>query len=926
MSRNGNDAESQALPYPEEELEYHDLDDNAHPPKAPSGAESPRSSMLSFLSTSSNPKSKEQEAIATARLSTLCSPSKLEEKQQHSQADDSNESFDEYEIPDRTRRPFYRRRTFWWICGVTTILFLAIGIPLFLIVIMPKIAQLLINGSTMEIMQLNMTNPQERSVQGSMHAALVGMPALLNLFAAKVEFVTPVQVYWVRGPNDEPKAGQMTLGAIEKAAFAPAEFTHSTMFEIEDPQLFGEFAKVMLSSEQFLWRVMSKIDVTVIGRTIKDLNIDKVMGLNGLKNFNNLKVLSFDIPSDAPNGEGVLVSASASIVNPSPVGMSLGFLEIEMNLKNTKLGRVSAKDIVFVGHQASVVHFEGIIYKQTDPAALEEVSTMISNYLANMPTPVSGQGVSVLPDGVHPVSWMTAAIVSTKMTLPLSGPPVMEMLKEVIIKDMSLVVTEQQPWAPVVASSSMSARFQLPFNMSFTIMDIWDPKMTLGYQNEPIADIYSGVWNRTNSDIPHNIISFTLPPAPVSIRPEGHDAFANLITALTQQDSALIDIDGSAKSVALTPVGQFNLTVPLKVHLPMQGVNFNKLTPSIGSFDVASATVNCVIINATIIVDNPTIFAVEAGPVTLHIKATLNGVTEYIGYATVSNLKMGPGRNSLSVLFRFQPQTPSLRDNLLTEYIAGRGIDAVLYGDKGSSPIASLAPVIEKFNLATKVPGMTGLPNLIIGGRGSATVTQFLNDHMVTVQAEVLNPLSSPLWAHELKANVTWKGYSFGSFHIINTIVIKSSGVNLSPPIRIGIPTSYQFWMFMLSTFIPQNPGLLTGAKVFFDLDAEVLATVGGDRGVGFEARARYSQKNVGMSLVVAFSPTAMGSGMRKRKRSVWVRGQERHEIYEESYDLANELGPEPDKEDLVAYLEWLKKAVRLSYPDEAAADGWSMY
>jgi hypothetical protein len=28
---------------------------------------------------------------------------------------------------------------------------------------------------------------------------------------------------------------------------------------------------------------MSKIDVTVIGRTIKDLNIDKVMGLNGKK-------------------------------------------------------------------------------------------------------------------------------------------------------------------------------------------------------------------------------------------------------------------------------------------------------------------------------------------------------------------------------------------------------------------------------------------------------------------------------------------------------------------------------------------------------------------------------------------------------------------------------------------------------------------
>jgi hypothetical protein len=40
--------------------------------------------------------------------------------------------------------------------------------------------------------------------------------------------------------------GQMKLSMIEKRAFSKAEFTQATLFEITDPQLFGEFAKVMV--------------------------------------------------------------------------------------------------------------------------------------------------------------------------------------------------------------------------------------------------------------------------------------------------------------------------------------------------------------------------------------------------------------------------------------------------------------------------------------------------------------------------------------------------------------------------------------------------------------------------------------------------------------------------------------------------------
>lgn len=641
----------------------------------------------------------------------------------------------------------------------------------------------------------------------------------------------------------------------------------------------------------------------------------------GLTSFPGVKIKKFDIPSF--NDTGVFFSVSASVENPTFVGLALGYLEVAMNLGKVKLGKASVRDMSFTPYQPFVVNLEGVIYKQTDPDALIEIGMMIGNYLMNRPTVFTGQGVAVLPDGIHSVSWMTAAIVSTKMSLPILGPWPWNMFKDMTFKDMSMVMTEQQPWAPTVASTSMTARLQLPFNMSYSILDIWDPQMTLGYQNVPIADVSAGVWDRANSDVPRNLISIALPPAPVSIRPEARDAFAKLLTALTQQDSAMLDIKGSIKTIVLTPIGQLNLTLPLNVELPMQGANFNKLTSTIGNFEVASANVNTVIINATVLIDNPTIFAVEAGPATLHIKSTAKGTTDYLGYTTVANLKMVPGRNALPVLFHFQPQNPAIRDALLTEYIAGRGFDALLYGDAGSSSIASLAPIAEKFKIAASIPGMTPPPKLILGGSSDTTVDQFAKTKTIMVEFQVQNPLSSPLWVHEVLGNVTWKGSPIGSFHIEQTTMINAAGVSTSPPVGIQISTSYQFWMFMLSTFIPQNPQVLAGATVAFDLDAEILATVGGDRGVGYEARVGYSQKDVEMSLKFQFN--LAGAAMRRRKRSLWKRGMEYPEIYEENFNILDELEPEPDKEDLGTYLEWLKRAVRLSYPDEAAADGWSI-
>ncbi|KAG0203476.1 hypothetical protein BGX28_004262 [Mortierella sp. GBA30] len=932
---------NQKLPYPEEETDYQDHTGDSTSFLAPSRTGSrPASfySFISFSSTRSNTPSRHSKKSSrswksAAKMSTSAETTTIalrtqrcEEKHtsEHDQAQDVSEQGDldslqdyDYETSIRPyQKPLYRRKRFWWTCILSTVIFMAIFIPLLLIVIIPKIAQAVMNASTMEIVQMNMTNPQERSVQVSVEAAIVGIP---SIFAATVEFKEPVQVFWVRGgepgAQSQPRVGQMSLGTIEKRAFAKAEFSQQTIFEIADPALFAEFAKVMMASESFLWRIAAKIDVRVLGRNIKDLSLDKSLNLSGLRNFANLKILSFDIPSDAPNGAGALVSIKVSIPNPSPIGMSLGTMEIDMNLKTAYLGRITAKEVVLVGGQPTILTLEGMIRKQTDLQALQELSQMITNYLANNPTTAYGQGVSVLPDGKNAVSWITSAIVSTKMTIPLLPPTPMNVIKAITIKDLDLHMTPQQPWAPTAASSGIAAAFQLPFNLSLNITNIWDPKMTLGYQGTPMADIGTAVWNRTNSDMVHNNISFTLPPSPLPIRDNAHDTFTKFLVAVTQHDSAMFEILGSAQSVASTSLGQVNITVPFNTSLPLKGINFGKMAVQLNGIMVTGATVDYVILNATVNLINPSIFNVDIGTVTLHIAATIHGMTEYIGEVMIPSLKLAPGPNPIQASVHIQPKNAAFTSAFFTEYIRGTNFEASIYGDANSSAIVSLAQLTESLKMSTMVPGMSPAPKLVIGGNGNTTVGQFLNNHQVMLQVQILNPLPTTLWMHQLSANVTWRGFSFGTIQVTQSFSIKPSGIDTSPVIAIQIPSSYQFWIFMITSFLPQNLGVLTGATVVVDLSADIKATIDGTLGSGYETMLRYAQDQVGVFLKIEFSLAGLGiGGLRKVKRE--------YDDDDITEVLNNDLlGPEPDREDGSAYLAWLKRAVQLSYPEESARE-----
>ncbi|KAF9209053.1 hypothetical protein BGZ59_010299, partial [Podila verticillata] len=821
MTGKSSGGNSDDMPYSSAEVEYHDFDDATSTHPSHSHSQSRQSRGLSFFRSSSvystapslkrssassvSSHAKDEKKLVTSNHSSNLTTNYNEKTNNSDSLFLSDDQEFEYETDEKPyKAPFYRRKRFWWICSGSTAVFLCIFIPILIIYIIPALCQFIMDSSTMSILQLNMTEPQEKQIKVSVDAAVVGIP---TIFAAKIEFLEPIQVFWMRESGQEPKVGLLNLGEIDKKAGEKARFVQSTTFQIMDPVLFGEFAKVMIASDSFLWRMTAKINVSVLGRTIKDLNLDKKVSLNGLGNFSNLKILAFDIPSDAPNGAGALVTIEASIANTSPIGMSLGTMTLDMGLQTAYLGQVVAKNVTLIGGQPTVLKLEGMIRKQTDPAALQELSAMISNYLANKPTLAYGKGVSVLPDGVNSVSWITAAIVATKLSIPLLPPTPLNVIKEIAIKDLNLVMTAQQPWSPTVSSSGIGALFQLPFNLSLNITNIWDPVFTLGYHGKALTDITTAVWNQTNSDMTHNNISFTLPPSPMAIKDDAHDAFGDFLVEVTQQDTTGFEILGSAKSTAITSIGNVNINVPFNTTLALQGINFSKLQPRIDQIVVVGATVDHMIINATVNIDNPSIFAVEAGPATLYIDATVKGVSAYIGDVQLPNLTLNPGTNALQAIMLFKPTNLAFRDNFFTEYILGTDCSASIYGDANSTPVASLTPIMTALKMSTAVPGMHPPPKIIIEGRGNTSVGQVMGQHEIQIQVQVFNPLATQLWIHELSSNVTWRGFPFGNIHIAQSFPIRPSGIDTSPLLTIQIPNTFQFWTFIVTQFLPANLG-----------------------------------------------------------------------------------------------------------------------
>ncbi|KAF9287309.1 hypothetical protein BGZ88_008677 [Linnemannia elongata] len=849
------------------------------------------------------------------------------------------ESFHEYSTTQKPyKKPIYRRKRYVIGCLVGTVIFLAIFIPLFLKFALKPIAQLMMNSASMTVVQLNMTEPQETQMTVSVLASVGGIP---KIFSATMEFTDKVEFSW-----EGWLIGSMTLGTVHVSK-GKGDILQSSTFQILNTTAFSQFAKVMLAADEFAWTLSSTATVKTFGQTISGLNINKKLDMSGLSNFAGLNILGFTLPGDAPDGNGALVSIQATIPNPSPIGMVLGTITLDVTFQSTYIGRVVAKNVTLVGGQPMALNLEGQLFKQTTPLGLEELSLLMSNYLADKPTLATGKGVSVFPDGVHAVSWLTNAITATTLMVPLKAVQPLDVIKNIKINDMSLAFDQSKPWSPTVISNSISAEFKIPFDISINITELTNTTFNMAYNNVPFVTLSTAVWNQTASDMKNNKVVFTAPPSAMNIFDQ--KAFSDFMTAVTQSPAVSVDVAGSAQGVALTSMGAVRLTVPLKTTLPLQGIDFSNQKPTVADIVVIGGTTEYIAINATVGLNNPSIFSAALGPVTLQVKSTLNGTVGYVGVAQIANLILKPGVNNVPATILFKPTDRVFASGFLSGFVGGGSFVSYIYGDENVSPIVSLVPTLKTLTMSTTLPGMIPAPQIITGGSGTPTLGNILGPRQVPLTVTAKNPLASILWIQVITASVFWEGNYFGGVDKVRTpFEVPVGVVTTSPVLQLQCPLGYQFALFLITQFIPKNLVVLTGGTVIVDMTATFEVTIGGGENVGYATSLEYKQNGVPAFLKIDYSfaglmkrslagddgafsdlleiaaseeekESASGLGSERwvtpSKRRLLMSQMDDDELYEGVVAL---LGGEhaPRFESGVEYVAWLEKALRALYPE----------
>ncbi|KAF9103437.1 hypothetical protein BGX27_010565, partial [Mortierella sp. AM989] len=430
--------------------------------------------------------------------------------------DDRLDEFEEYEdVKQPTPQKFYRRRKFWICCIPTSIIGIIIAVILALYVIMPKIAQGLMNKATINFSQIDITNPSATS----MDLVMIGEMQNTGPFHADISFPGIVTVSW-----NNIELGTTVIPGSSSAAGGRGDLDLKSSFTVTNQAGFTEFSSYMLNAESFVWHLEGKLNVKALGHTVKDLDLKKDITVSAFNGLTGIAIKKFSLPGDDPSGNGIIIEIDTTVTNPSAIQMYMGSLTLAISYKNTLMGYVTSSNLTMV-RGPQTLSMKGVLIPQTTVEGLAVTSDMMSRYIGNVVTDTIATGFDVKPDGVNSVEWLSAAVKNLKLTVPLQSPQPLQLIKALNLGALGLVFTPPTAYEPITTSTGVLANYTLPdgfgFNIQFTEVS---NSFTLSRNDVPIASLNSS-YNPSTSDMAAGTLTFNLLQTPLIVPEASHQAF-----------------------------------------------------------------------------------------------------------------------------------------------------------------------------------------------------------------------------------------------------------------------------------------------------------------------------------------------------------------------------------------------------------------
>ncbi|RUS16102.1 hypothetical protein BC937DRAFT_91614, partial [Endogone sp. FLAS-F59071] len=680
------------------------------------------------------------------------------------------------------KTPFYKRKKFWIICVIITIVIFAIVIPVVLFVAFPQIAQMTVNGSSLSFSDVNITFPtyenSKRDVvanqNNSFTMSMSGSLGNTGPLGATISFPSPITVTW-----NGILLGSLTLPPVSVAG-GSGILVATTTFLIDDSDSFGNFSQFLLSQNSFTWVMDGVVTVSALGRTVNGLSLHKEVTLNGMGGFTQAKILEFSLPSDDPNG-GIDMSILTSLYNPSPLGVQLGTINLNINYGSTFVGPVSAAG-VFLGSGNNNITLTGKMVKQTNPSDLANISELMSRYIAGLPSNTSAVGVSVAPDGTHSVGWLTEGFQSVTLHVALQSTTQLQLITGISLGDLDFGFTAQAPYAPTIASSGVSANFKMPFGFSINITQV-EQNMTIATNTDgPIASLQS-TWGNATSNSGLGILNFNIGTSPLTVFPDKYEAFNLFDANLTLSKGLNFSVVGNATVGASTSIGNVILSnIPFNASTGLQGLQGLNSTPTvIYSLDVVGGTSDYLNLAISVGMSNPSTLQISTGDVTFDM--IYEG--SVLGTVLLSNFVLQRGSNTVNATSAFSPNSSPQGKQLLTSFVGGNDTVVQIAGFNGTTAVTSLLLGLSQINLTSTLPG---LKSKLIQNASLVVLPDTLNTNVAHAAVVIANPFTAPLIITKVTSTVSYNGMPVGSISqdiSSNPIAVAGKSSAVSPPLSL---------------------------------------------------------------------------------------------------------------------------------------------
>ncbi|KAF9926523.1 hypothetical protein FBU30_003926 [Linnemannia zychae] len=710
-------------------------------------------------------------------------PSRQVEDLPYDEREEDYQEFEEYdEVTKPTTRPFYKRRKYWIFCAILTVIVVAVAVPIALFVILPKVAQTILNHSNMSFKSIQISNPTNTSMLMSMNGELSNT----GPFSANIKFPEPIQVYY-----NDILLGDMSLPDAH-ASGGRGDLIADANFNVADQAAFGSFSADMMNNEKFTWSLRSKVTIVALGRTVNNLNLNKNLEVLGMGGFPNVRILKFDLPSDDPSGKGINLVIDTAMNNPSPIGVSLGTIVLDIGYNGTQLGQVRATGATLAGNSESVLNLTGTMFPQTTPEGLATVSSLFSAYIGGLSSETTARGVSVLPDGVNEVSWLSIGLKSMVLKVPLQSPAPLNIIKSITLGPMGMNWTNTDAYAPLANSPGVVAGFEMPFGFSLNVTQVQN-NMTVIYNNKPMASLNAEQWGPavTTKDANGTAINFALPPTPFAINADSHADFDDFVNKLTIGTTQPFTVQGTASTIANTPIGEVRIAgIPFKSDVALSGLQGLKTEPTvINKLTVIGGIPTGLQIALDLSMTNPSQLSIDTGVGDSAI-VTFGMVYQgdNVGTVIFPTLNLVPGVNNVQAGALFTPTGTVGGQALLQQYMTNQVSVVDIFGSTSSSGIAPLAAGLKDVQLSSNMPGnpaqlLLGTALTILDDTGKTGIA------MATVT--VNNPFIPGLTIKSIKSTVEYNGRALGAIDIPEvTITVPGNTQQASQPLPLSMDLS----------------------------------------------------------------------------------------------------------------------------------------